>query len=86
MPTPMYASAGTGETMLWMYTTWGAPPILDHPSATIERARRSFDVYTAGGRIHQIAWRIGSTRAWLTNTLRDTLTNAQMIALATSCR
>jgi hypothetical protein len=36
--------------------------------------------------VHAIAWSIGATHAWLTNTLRDTLTNAQMIALAQSCR
>jgi hypothetical protein len=69
-----------------MYTTWDDPPILGTPSTTIRRGGRSFDVYTAGGRIHQVAWRIGGTRAWLTNTLRDTLSNRQMIALAASCR
>jgi hypothetical protein len=69
-----------------MYTTWSSPPILDAPTTSIHRGGRAFDVYTAGGRIHQIAWRVGSTRVWLTNTLRDSLTNAQMIQLAASCR
>jgi hypothetical protein len=36
--------------------------------------------------VHQIAWQLGATRAWLTNTLRDTLSNTEMIALASSCR
>jgi LCP family protein required for cell wall assembly len=81
-----YATAGSGDSILWMYTTWDDPPILGTPSTTIRRGGRSFDVYTAGGRIHQVAWRIGGTRAWLTNTLRDTLSNRQMIALAASCR
>jgi LCP family protein required for cell wall assembly len=82
----LYATAGSGDSALWMYTTWQDPPILDHPSASIRRGRRAYDLYTAGGRIHQIAWRIGGTRAWITNTLRDTLTNGQMLALAASCR
>ena len=80
------ATAGSGDSVLWMYTTWSNPPILGDPTTTIRRTGRAFDVYTAGGRIHQVAWRVGSTRAWLTNTLRDSLTNAQMIQLATSCR
>lgn len=84
--TALYATAASGDSILWMYTTWDDPPILADPSATIRRGGRSLDVYTAGGRIHQIAWRAGSTRIWLTNTLRGTLTNAQMIALAASCR
>jgi LCP family protein required for cell wall assembly len=81
----LYATAGAGDSILWMYTTWDDPPILGDPATTITRNGRSLDVYTAGGRIHQVAWRIGGTRAWLTNTLRDNLTNAQMIALAASC-
>jgi len=51
---------------------------------TIERNGRSFDLFTTAGRIRQIAWRIGATRVWLTNTLQDTLSNGEMIALALS--
>jgi polyisoprenyl-teichoic acid--peptidoglycan teichoic acid transferase len=82
----LYATAGSGDSALWMYTTWQDPPTLSGASTTITRGGRSYDVYTAAGRLHEIAWRLGPTRAWLTNTLRDTLTNAQMIALAQSCR
>jgi LCP family protein required for cell wall assembly len=82
----LYATAGSGDSVLWMYTTWQAPPILDEPSVTLRRAGRTLDVYTAGGHIQQVAWRVGSTRVWVTNTLRGTLTNAQMLGLATSCR
>jgi polyisoprenyl-teichoic acid--peptidoglycan teichoic acid transferase len=69
-----------------MYTSWQDPPILKGPSQTIERGGRSYDLYTAGGRLHQIGWHVGASRVWLTNTLRDTLTNAQMLALAETCR
>ena len=82
----LYATAGSGDSVLWMYTTWQDPPILGDPTATINRAGRAYDLYTAGGRVHEVAWLVGSTRVWITNTLRDTLTNAQMLALATSCR
>ena len=82
----LYATAGSGDSVLWMYTTWADPPILGSPTSTVSRGGRTYDLYTAGGHVHQIAWAIGSTRAWITNTLRDTLSNAQMLALATSCR
>ena len=84
--TALYATAGSGDSVLWMFTTWGSPPILRDASSTIERGGRRYDLYTAGGRIREIAWQVGATRAWITNTLQDTLSNAQLIALAESCR
>jgi LCP family protein required for cell wall assembly len=84
--TALYATAGTGDSLLWMFTTWHDPPILAAPSGKASRGGRSYDLYTVDGKLHQIAWRLGATRVWLTNTLRDRLTNAQMLALARSCR
>jgi LCP family protein required for cell wall assembly len=82
----LYATAGSGDSLLWMFTTWQDPPILSSPTTTIRSGGRTYDTYTSGGRIHQLAWRVGASRVWLTNTLRDTLTNAQMLAVANSCR
>jgi len=84
--TALYATAGSGDSLLWMFTTWQDPPILASPTTTIDRGGRSYDVYTDAGHIHQLAWHAGSTRVWLTNTLQDSLTNAQMLAVAGSCR
>ena len=39
-----------------------------------------------GDHLRQVAWQLGSTRVWITNTLRDELTNAEMLALVGSCR
>jgi hypothetical protein len=39
-----------------------------------------------GDHLRQVAWQLGSTRVWITNTLRDELTNAEMLALMGSCR
>jgi hypothetical protein len=81
-----YASAGSGMAVLWMETTWQDPPILASPTATFRPRGRSYDVYTeSGGKVRQIAWRVGATRVWITNTLRDDLTRQQMLALAQSC-
>jgi LCP family protein required for cell wall assembly len=82
----MYATSGSGHSLLWMFTTWSNPPILDNPSATRRAGGRTLYLYTDSGRLRQIAWNVGSTRVWITNTLRNDLTNAQMLALATSCR
>jgi LCP family protein required for cell wall assembly len=82
----LYASGDAGDNILWMYTTWSDPPILQSPSTTIRRDGRSYDVTTSGGWIHTIAWNVGATRVWITNSLRDNLTSAQMVALALSCR
>jgi LCP family protein required for cell wall assembly len=81
----LYATAGSGDSLLWMYTTWHDAPILGSPSATIARGGRTYDLYTEHGRLRQVAWRIGATQVWLTNTLEDSVTNAQLLGLARSC-
>jgi LCP family protein required for cell wall assembly len=80
-----YATAGSGRSVLYMFTTWEDPPALDSPTTTVKHDGRSYDVWTEGGHIRQIAWNIGPTRVWITNTLLDELSNPQMIGLAASC-
>ena len=80
-----YATAGSGRSILWMWTTWHNPPILQAPTATIRREGHAYLLWTDSGRIHQIAWSIGATQVWITNTLRDELTSPQMLGLALSC-
>jgi polyisoprenyl-teichoic acid--peptidoglycan teichoic acid transferase len=84
--TALYATAGSGNSLLWMYTTWPAPPALAKASATLHRGGRQYQLYTEHRKLRQIAWRVGATQVWLTNTLQDSVSNAQMIALAVSCR
>jgi hypothetical protein len=81
-----WATAGSGRSILWMWTTWQDAPDLRGPSATIRRGGRVYSVWTDTGRIRLIAWREGPTRAWITNTLRNELTSKQMLALAQSCK
>jgi hypothetical protein len=69
-----------------MYTTWQDPPALTTASATLHRGGREYQLFTERRKVRQIAWRVGATRVWLTNTLQDSVSNAQMIALAASCR
>jgi polyisoprenyl-teichoic acid--peptidoglycan teichoic acid transferase len=81
----LYATSGSGRSALWSFTTWPDPPILRGASTTRVLGRRQVDVWTEGGTIRQIAWRIGPTRAWLTNTLRNELSAREMLALARTC-
>jgi LCP family protein required for cell wall assembly len=80
-----YATAGSGRSVLYMFTTWQDPPALDSPTTTVKHDGRTYDVWTEGGHIRQIAWSIGPTKVWITNTLLDELSNPQMIGLAASC-
>jgi len=81
-----WATAGSGRSVLYTFTTWQDPPALDNPTTTVLHDGKSYDVWTEAGHIRQIAWRQGPTRAWITNTLLDELTNTQMIGLAASCK
>lgn len=83
--TALYATAGSGDSILWMYTTWRNPPVLVHPSGILTRGGRTYALYTEHGRLHQIAWRLSATNVWITNTLQNTVSNAQLLALARSC-
>jgi hypothetical protein len=69
-----------------MWTTWQDPPILSDPSQTIVRDGRSYQLYYDSGALRQIAWQIGGTRVWITNTLLNNLSNHEMIELAESCQ
>jgi LCP family protein required for cell wall assembly len=82
----MYQTAGSGRSVLWMWTTWSKPPVLDSPSETVRKGGRSYDLYWESGKLRQVAWRVDNTRAWITNTLRNELSRSQLLELASSCR
>jgi LCP family protein required for cell wall assembly len=62
---------------------WLNPPLFAH--ARREKiGGRSFLLVDDGAHIHVIGWRSGRVLYWLTNTLLEELTNAQMLAIAKS--
>jgi LCP family protein required for cell wall assembly len=81
----LWATAGSGRSVLFMFTTWQRPPVLERPSATIRLAGQPVQLYYESGRLRMVAWRRGATRGWVTNTLRNELSDRAMIALARSC-
>jgi LCP family protein required for cell wall assembly len=63
-------------------TNWPGPPILDNPSETRKISGRSYDLFFDGDRLRLVAWRAGRARYWVSNTLLQTLSNQQMLAIA----
>ena len=68
-------------------TTWKNPPILD--SAVRRRGRwasATFELHYDGDRLRLVAWRTPKAVYWVSNTLLQTLTERQMLAIARSTR
>jgi polyisoprenyl-teichoic acid--peptidoglycan teichoic acid transferase len=67
-------------------TTFKNAPLLDQPHTTRTIHRRKFDIYPDGSRIRLVAWKSGRSVYWISNTLLQTLSNKQMLAIAASTR
>ncbi len=66
-------------------TNWLDPPLFkDSRTARIDG--REYKLVDDGSHIHVIGWRHRGTLYWLTNTLLEDLTNAQMLAIAKSAQ
>lgn len=65
-------------------TTWPGPPILDNPSERQRMGGRTYELFYDGSRLRLVAWRSGTARYWIANTLLHSLSNRQMLALARS--
>ena len=67
-------------------TTWKDPPALRDASETREIGGREYELHFDGDRLRMVAWRTDKGVYWLQNTLLQTLTEQQMMAIATSMR
>ena len=63
-------------------TAWKSPPALDNPTSEIKKGGRTFKLYGDGHRLRFVAWSTPRGSYWVSNTLSQTLTNKQMIAIA----
>jgi polyisoprenyl-teichoic acid--peptidoglycan teichoic acid transferase len=64
---------------------WEDPPILDDPTETTTVNGREYLIYTDSGKIKLVAWHRGESTYWISNSLQQSLTNAQMMGIAESC-
>jgi LCP family protein required for cell wall assembly len=64
---------------------WLNPPLFAHARTQVIGGR-SYRFVDDGSHIHVIGWRSGRVLYWLTNTLLEELSNAQMLAIARSAQ
>ncbi|MDQ8044499.1 MAG: LCP family protein [Solirubrobacteraceae bacterium] len=68
-------------------TTWRNPPILGDEHTTVTRNGRKLLVFgAAGGRDQIVAWKTPKGVYWVSNTLSNSLSNAQMLDIAANLR
>jgi hypothetical protein len=65
-------------------TTWQNPPILNSPTQTRSVAGKRLLLYFNGHKISLVAYRTPAAVYWISNSLTDSLTNSQMLAIAAS--
>ena len=67
-------------------TTWKDPPILGDASEERKIGRRTYELHYDGDRLRLVAWRTSKASYWISNTLLQTLSEGQMMAIARSAR
>lgn len=67
-------------------TTWRSPPALEGPADTVRAGRRTFEVRYDGDRVGTVAWRTRKAVYWVVNSLGQSLSKGQMLAIARSTR
>jgi polyisoprenyl-teichoic acid--peptidoglycan teichoic acid transferase len=65
-------------------TDWKSPPILDDPSQEISMSGRKYQLFYDGTRLRLVAWRTPRAVYWISNSLSETLSSKQMLAIARS--
>ena len=65
-------------------TAWQNPPILDNPSETRTVNGKRLVLFRTGHKLAVVAWRTPKGAYWISNTLTADLSNAQMLAIASS--
>ncbi len=66
--------------------TWRNPPILRDTHSTVIRNGRKLVAYRTGGRYRLVAWRTSRGIYWISNTVSNLLTNAQMLDIAANLK
>jgi polyisoprenyl-teichoic acid--peptidoglycan teichoic acid transferase len=82
----MNRTNANGEYYGLQGTTWKDPPILDKPTEQRTVGGRQYDLFFAGDRLRLVAWHTSKAAYWVSNTLLQTLTKKQMMAIARSTR
>jgi LCP family protein required for cell wall assembly len=65
-------------------STWTDPPLLSDPNQEIHVGARAYSLFYDGEHLKTIAWREGGAAYWIENTLTNSLSPQQMLAIAAS--
>jgi hypothetical protein len=65
---------------------WTNPPLFANPTGTETIGGRTYMFVSDGSSYHDIGWREGGILYWVSNSLNETLSNAQLLAIAESAR
>jgi LCP family protein required for cell wall assembly len=74
----------TEEYFGMMGTTWEDPPILDSPSEVRTVDGREYLLFYAGDRLRLVGWKEDGNAYWISNSLLESLSENEMMAVATS--
>lgn len=77
----------TSNGMLGQYydiqgTTWTNAPLFDNPTQTVHARGRTYALYYQGAHLETVAWFEHGAVYWIHNTLLDSISNAEILALA----
>jgi LCP family protein required for cell wall assembly len=78
----VFKAGGLGQYYGVQGTNWAGPPILDNPSERRRMGGRTYELFFDGSDLRLVSWRAGKAVYWVSNTLSQTLSNRQMLALA----
>jgi LCP family protein required for cell wall assembly len=78
----------TGAQEYWgiQQTTWEDAPVLGSKNVSRRLGKRDYDLYYDGARLHMVVVKTDNASYWVINTLRDTLSNETMLAIARGLR
>jgi LCP family protein required for cell wall assembly len=65
-------------------TTWKHPPLLDHVSETRTVNHKRLELFYDAHRLRVVAWRTSHGVYWVSNDLRESISNRQLLAMASS--
>lgn len=65
-------------------TNWKTPPVLANPTSTATVRGKKLYLYKSGSRLRYVAYKRKNAVYWVSNSLQQTLSNAQMLSVASS--
>jgi hypothetical protein len=79
-------TSALGEYYGLQGTRWKDPPILKSPSEIVNYKGHKFMIYKDGKRVRLVAWQTKDASYWISNTLLQTISKSDMLAIARSCK